>query len=273
METLSLALDIAVGVLLVVTILYAFRLNRQLNTLRRGNTELQTLVAALGEASERAEAGVRGMRRAAQENGEALQKAIERAQTLRDELSFMIESGDAVANRIEGALAHNGSGPSEAGKMDAPIDPLRRRAAPSLGGDAGPGGRAVPRAREPFAQSGRPSAGEGAGLGQRTRATRPDGQRVAPGAAASSARRVGLSQGGADADGRDGGSASGTLSGVALAAVEAARAAAQQGAGNPAPQRSGASEDSRNEGKKPTEDRSGLSRAERELLEALEGQR
>ena len=52
--TFTLALDILVAGLLVVTIAYAVVLNRRLGMLRRDKTELEGLAANFGEATMRA---------------------------------------------------------------------------------------------------------------------------------------------------------------------------------------------------------------------------
>jgi hypothetical protein len=104
---LPLVLDVVVVGLLVATISYAIILNRQLIRLRESRGEMEELVRNFSEATGRAEAGIKAMRRAAAEVGEGLQRNIERAQALRDELQFMIEAADGVAARLEGVVSSN----------------------------------------------------------------------------------------------------------------------------------------------------------------------
>lgn len=104
MSILALVLDLAIVALLVATIGYAVTLNRQLSRLRDSRAELEELVRGFAEATERAEAGVQGMRRMAAESGEKLQKTVDRAQAIRDELQFMTEAADSLAARLEGAV-------------------------------------------------------------------------------------------------------------------------------------------------------------------------
>ncbi|MDR3514846.1 MAG: DUF6468 domain-containing protein [Azospirillaceae bacterium] len=126
---LALIVDVTVVVLLVATIGFVIRLNRQLTILRDSRDELEGLIAGFGEATGRAEAGVDGMRRAAAESGETLQKAVNRAQSLRDELQFMIEAADSLANRLErvvrGGDERIGAVPSQAPATAARPRPVR----------------------------------------------------------------------------------------------------------------------------------------------------
>ncbi len=137
MDLFSLILDLAVVGLLVATITYAVILNRKLGQLRNNRQELEALIKGLNEAVARADTGIKGMKRTAAETGEALQKAITRAKELRDELQIVIETGDALASRIERAV---GRVPSAEDRMaGTPVRPARRER-PRAGSDGdGPG--------------------------------------------------------------------------------------------------------------------------------------
>lgn len=98
--TLTLVLDLVMVGLLAATIAYAIILNRQIIKLRESRGEMAELVRGLNEAMARAETGVRGLKKTAHETGDDLQRTVAKAQTLRDELEFMIEAADAMANRL-----------------------------------------------------------------------------------------------------------------------------------------------------------------------------
>jgi glutamine synthetase type III len=100
----KLILDVIVAILLAATIGYAATLNGRLRQLRKNRDDLARLVAAFNDATQRAEAGIPRLRRVAEEAGQALQERVEKAQTLRDDLAFMIERADAMANRLEGTV-------------------------------------------------------------------------------------------------------------------------------------------------------------------------
>lgn len=121
---LPLILDGVVAALLIATIVYAVTLNRQLARLRDGRAELADYIKGLNDATANAEAAVRGLRKAAGETGEQLQRSVDKAQALRDELQFMIESGNALADRLgvasagAGDRSHNDRGHSDRGHAD-----------------------------------------------------------------------------------------------------------------------------------------------------------
>lgn len=96
----SLILDLVIVGLLAATIAYAIILNKQIIKLRESRGEMAELIHGLNEAMSKAETGVRGLRKAASDTGEDLQRTITKAQTLRDELQFMIEAADTLATRL-----------------------------------------------------------------------------------------------------------------------------------------------------------------------------
>ena len=100
----KLVLDVMVAALLLVTIIYAWVLNQRLSQLRRNRDDLAKVVASFNDATARAEAGIPKLRKAAEETGLALQERVEKAQSLRDDLAFMIERADAMADRLEQAV-------------------------------------------------------------------------------------------------------------------------------------------------------------------------
>lgn len=106
--TISLILDLVIVGLLAATIAYAIILNKQIVKLRESRGELAELIKGLNEAISGAENSVRGLKKTASDTGEDLQRTVNKAQTLRDELEFMIEAADALANRL-GTVGDSGS--------------------------------------------------------------------------------------------------------------------------------------------------------------------
>jgi hypothetical protein len=127
--SLPLAADGIVSILLLITICYAMILSRKLNALRRDKVALKALVTQFADASASAEAGVAGLRAAAHDIGRTLEKKLQDAQSLRDDLGYMIERGGATADRLEGTLRTR----REAATPEAahPAQPERPRAAPA----------------------------------------------------------------------------------------------------------------------------------------------
>ena len=102
--TTGMVLDIVVILLLVPTIVYAIILNRRLTALRRSREELSKVVNSFNEATMRAEAGIPKLKKATTEANHTLKDRVEKAQTLRDDLAFMIERAEELAGRLEGAV-------------------------------------------------------------------------------------------------------------------------------------------------------------------------
>jgi hypothetical protein len=121
---LSLLVDLVIAGLLVATIVYAVQLNRRIGLLRDGKEELEKLLGGFAEATQRAQVSVDGMRRAAGETGQDLQSLVAKAQELRDELKFIMETAEGVANRLEqaGSNAARQAAPAAA-TMAAPTRP------------------------------------------------------------------------------------------------------------------------------------------------------
>ncbi|NBC31464.1 MAG: hypothetical protein GVY13_02190 [Alphaproteobacteria bacterium] len=104
-EHFGLILDSLVIILLMATIFYAAVLSRRLSQLRRHRKDLDGAIRSLAEAAARADNGIKGLKHTAEETGNRLQSQIDRANALRDELALLVDSGDALAERL-GAAEH-----------------------------------------------------------------------------------------------------------------------------------------------------------------------
>jgi biopolymer transport protein ExbB/TolQ len=100
----KLFLDIVVIILLATSIISMIVINRRLNQLRENRDELPRLLIAFNDATARAEAGIPKLRRAIEDAQTQLQEKVDKAQILRDDLAFMIERADKIANQLEGAV-------------------------------------------------------------------------------------------------------------------------------------------------------------------------
>ena len=100
----KIILDLLVSVLLVATIGYAVMLNQRLTQLRKNRDDLAKTIVNFNEATVRAESSIPKLRKAAEDAGQALQERVEKAHSLRDDLAFMIERADTMANRLENAV-------------------------------------------------------------------------------------------------------------------------------------------------------------------------
>lgn len=98
---LEITLNLIVIVLLIPTIVFAVVLNRRLEILRNSRNDLGRLIEAFNEATTRAESGIPRLKQAADSTGNSLKEQIQKAQTLRDDLAFMIERAEATAGKME----------------------------------------------------------------------------------------------------------------------------------------------------------------------------
>jgi len=99
-EWIGLALDALLIIAISVGIMQAIRLIRQLQDLRASRADMDRFVRDFNSAVMRAEAGIKGLRAAARESGDDLEKLVQKAIMVRDELNFIVESADGVAERL-----------------------------------------------------------------------------------------------------------------------------------------------------------------------------
>lgn len=97
----SLAIDIIFVSLLVATIVFAFRLERRLASLRGTKDQLAAVIAELNAAAARAEAGIQGLRGAAETAGATLDERVRRARALNEDLTLLVQTGQRVAHKLE----------------------------------------------------------------------------------------------------------------------------------------------------------------------------
>lgn len=103
MMTLGFYLDVIVALLLVATVIFCWVLNKKLEVIRNHRAELEALIAAFNDSCLRAESGVKALRSATDE-ATRLQQYLERSQNLRDDLSYLVDRGGSLADRLEGGV-------------------------------------------------------------------------------------------------------------------------------------------------------------------------
>ncbi len=98
--TIALAFDALVVVLLAAAIGYAIELNRKLSALRRDRSELERLAIKFAAAAQSAEAAIAQLKTTSETAGRTLEQASVKAQALRDDLTYLIERGEPLADRM-----------------------------------------------------------------------------------------------------------------------------------------------------------------------------
>ncbi len=106
-SVMALVLDIVVIVMLGVTIFYALRLSRHLDTFRSNRSDMEKLIRELSTQITRAQEGISTLDEISKERSDDLRRLVAKAQGLSDELQLMTESGNSLAGRLEGLATKN----------------------------------------------------------------------------------------------------------------------------------------------------------------------
>ena len=88
-------------VLLAATLFHAIRLERALSVLKRDRAALESLVDGFNSSTRTAEIGIERLRAAAEGAGKQVERQTETASGLRDDLLFLIERGERLADRLD----------------------------------------------------------------------------------------------------------------------------------------------------------------------------
>jgi hypothetical protein len=94
-------LEIVLIGLLAATLFHALRLERALGVLKRDRSVLEGLVASFNASTRQAEAGVERLHVAAEGAGRTISRQAEMALALKDDLVFLMERGDGLADRLD----------------------------------------------------------------------------------------------------------------------------------------------------------------------------
>src|SRR5271156_6082360 len=104
MGNAQLLLELALVLLLGATLFHAVRLERALGVLKRDRAVLEELVAGFNDSTRQAgggEVGVERLRAATDGAGRQTARQIDQAQRLKDDLAFLSERGERLAERLE----------------------------------------------------------------------------------------------------------------------------------------------------------------------------
>ena len=87
-------------ILLVATICCAISLSRRLSSLRSDKKNLEKLIGEFHDISEKADKSLTGIRATAEEVSWELAEANAKSRSMRDELAFLVERADRLAEKI-----------------------------------------------------------------------------------------------------------------------------------------------------------------------------
>jgi hypothetical protein len=98
---LSLLVNGMMTVMLIVTILYCWRLNGRIRLLQDSKSELATIIREFDESTRRATDSIAQIHEATARLSENMQHKIDKANFLADDLQYMIEKGSKLAGKTE----------------------------------------------------------------------------------------------------------------------------------------------------------------------------
>jgi hypothetical protein len=104
MTSLEWALQLLLLALLAVAIPFAIRLERQLAALRKERGALEAGAAGIQDAARVAEAAIIRLRAAAEGAGKGVAEKIAAAEPLREDLRFLTERAEALADRLDASV-------------------------------------------------------------------------------------------------------------------------------------------------------------------------
>jgi hypothetical protein len=167
--------DAIVALLLCATIGYSVVLNRRLGTVRSDRDKFEALVRNLNTASQRAEVAVTNLRVVADDLTRRLEKKVEEARGLSDDLVYMIDRGGAVADRLASQI-RTGRDEMKPNFSPEPAPPPPPRPAAQAAPVPRPDHRVEPVLRQPP----RAEAPRAPAPAPRSAPTKPDWARVEP---------------------------------------------------------------------------------------------
>lgn len=101
MPAMAILLDIGLLALLAATLFHAVRLERALGVLKRDRAALDALVTTFNASTRAAETGVERLRAATDGAGRQIQRQIDTATSLKDDLTFIVQRGEGLADRLD----------------------------------------------------------------------------------------------------------------------------------------------------------------------------
>ena len=113
---LALTLDIAIVVLLLISLGAGLRLHSALKIIRVEGNEFQPMIQSLDKATSRAEATLGGLRKMAEDLGVKLNDEAKNTQRLINELDFMTKRADQLAEKLDGSIGKARSMDAQAAK-------------------------------------------------------------------------------------------------------------------------------------------------------------
>lgn len=105
MDSLELLVNLIIIGLLIPTIIYAYKLNKNLTLLRQNQKSLGKLVEALNDATFKAENSIPKLKSVTEHSSSDLKEVVDNAKELKDDLLFINQRADNLADRLENVIS------------------------------------------------------------------------------------------------------------------------------------------------------------------------
>lgn len=103
----ELILNLIVMALLTLTIFFCWRLNNKIGELRAGRKDLIELVRTLDAAIIKTNSNITSLKTMSQTSAHELNETVQKAQELLSDLSFIVDTGSKVADRLERSIVNS----------------------------------------------------------------------------------------------------------------------------------------------------------------------
>ena len=130
MPAMEWMLELVLVGMLGATLFHAVRLERALGVLKRDRAMLEALVAGFNASTRQAEQGIERLRATADGAGRQIARQAEMATALKDDLTFLTERGERLADRLDSLVRAARPMAADAGPVMAGSD--RAEAEPRL---------------------------------------------------------------------------------------------------------------------------------------------
>jgi hypothetical protein len=118
MNLLPITIESLVAILLLLTILYCVRLNKQLNRLRADETSMRATIAELVAATENAQRSILGLKETVLDADEMLSDSLKRAEQFCSEITQYTEAGSEVLSKITQVVGARNEAAARAARPD-----------------------------------------------------------------------------------------------------------------------------------------------------------
>lgn len=100
----ALLVDITIICLLIATIFYAYILNRRIQSINQNRDEMKELSEYFSTTLKKSEISISKLKASTSETIQSLTAILKGAQQIRDDLQFLVERGEKIADQLEDGI-------------------------------------------------------------------------------------------------------------------------------------------------------------------------